>query len=184
MPLERTPARDGAMPILNNGEEIRHSEQGTKLYVGKTFEGEGSLHLSTQRIVWLSTQDGAKGIAMDYPFVTVHAVSRDTNAFPEPCLYCQLRTEDKGNDEEVEDDEVPELRFVPSDTSHLQQIFYTFSEMSALNPDPNDEQIEEESSSEGDDDGPALAVMWNPGENDAAMEDADEDDDDAMQDIK
>mmetsp|Transcript_42361 Transcript_42361/g.76889 ORF Transcript_42361/g.76889 Transcript_42361/m.76889 type:complete len:186 (+) Transcript_42361:56-613(+) len=185
MPLERAPARNGELPILNNGEEVRHSEQRTKLYVSKTFEGEGVLHLTTQRVVWLSAQDGQKGIAMDYPFITVHAVSRDTSAFPEPCLYCQLRTEDNGEEEEEEDSEVPELRFVPADPARLQQIFFTFSEMAALNPDPNDEQNEEESTSDGEDDGPGLAVMWNPPNDDAAMEDADEDDeDDAMEDVK
>lgn len=28
-----------------------------------------------------------------------HAVSRDKNAWPDPCLYCQLREEEDENDE-------------------------------------------------------------------------------------
>ena len=61
-----------------------------------------------------------------------------------------------------------------------------FSEMSALNPDPFDEQGDE-SESDGDFEDVLggscqpqveLGVMWNADANDAAMEDADEDDDD------
>eukprot|EP00913_Durusdinium_trenchii_P016608 g15612.t1 len=76
-----------------------------------------------------------------------HAVSRDKNAWPDPCLYCQLREEEDENDEE--EVSVPELRFVPAEPSHLQEMFKVFSEMSALNPDPYDEQADD-SESEGD----------------------------------
>ena len=33
--------------------------------------------------------------AIEYPFVAIHAVSRDKAAWPEPCLFCQLRAEEK-----------------------------------------------------------------------------------------
>jgi len=62
-------------------------------------------------------------------------------------------------------------------------MFQVFSEMSALNPDPFDEQADD-SESEGDFEDvlgggyqPHLGVMWNADMNDAAMEDADEDED-------
>ena len=68
------------------------------------------------------------------------------------------------------------------------RMFHVFSEMSALNPDPYDEQGED-SGSEADLDEllggqcqpqSELGVMWNAEANDAAMEDADEDDDERM----
>merc|ERR1712151_1333066 len=99
-------------------------------------------------IVWLNSQNPAAGYAMDYPFITLHAISRDKSAWPEHCLYCQLRTEEPADEDE--DPDPPEIRFVPADPGHLQQIFMTFSEMSALNPDPTDAQAD--SSSGGDDD--------------------------------
>ena len=65
------------------------------------------------------------------------------------------------------------------------RMFQVFSEMSALNPDPFDEQADD-SESEGDFEDVLgggyqpqveLGVMWNADMNDAAMEDADEDED-------
>eukprot|EP00931_Biecheleriopsis_adriatica_P000272 TRINITY_DN10029_c0_g1_i1.p1 TRINITY_DN10029_c0_g1~~TRINITY_DN10029_c0_g1_i1.p1 ORF type:complete len:203 (+),score=50.43 TRINITY_DN10029_c0_g1_i1:57-611(+) len=184
MPIEKGPARNGDLPVLLDGEEIRFSEPKTRLYTRQHLEGEGVLHLTNKRVVWL----GGPGCAIDYPFITMHAVSRDKSAWPDPCLYCQLRSEDDAADEE-EDPSIPELRFVPAEPANLQQMFHVFSEMSAMNPDPNDEQGDDsEDDDEFDDDilGAAMApqaelgVMWNADQNDAAMEDADEDDDEAM----
>lgn len=181
MPIEKSPARNGDLPILLEGEEIRLSEPKTRLYTRQHLEGEGVLHLTTKRLVWL----GGPGCAIDYPFITMHAVSRDKNAWPDPCLYCQLREEDDENEEAEEEISVPELRFVPAEPAHLQEMFQVFSEMSALNPDPFDEQADD-SESEGDFEDVLgggyqpqveLGVMWNADMNDAAMEDADEDED-------
>eukprot|EP00929_Paragymnodinium_shiwhaense_P117250 TRINITY_DN87631_c0_g1_i1.p1 TRINITY_DN87631_c0_g1~~TRINITY_DN87631_c0_g1_i1.p1 ORF type:complete len:196 (+),score=66.81 TRINITY_DN87631_c0_g1_i1:92-679(+) len=176
MPIEAAPERQGNNPVLNDKEEIKHSEPRTKLCIGSQLKGEGVLHLTNQRVVWLAE---GMGCAIDYPFVTVHALSRDAAAWPEPCLYCQLKTEDAGEDEEDgEGPEVPEFRFVPADANQLQRIFSVFSEMSALNPDPADEQVDSESEEEEEEDvqpGQQLGVFWSPEDNDAAMEDADSD---------
>mmetsp|Transcript_67536 Transcript_67536/g.187255 ORF Transcript_67536/g.187255 Transcript_67536/m.187255 type:complete len:198 (-) Transcript_67536:173-766(-) len=183
MPVERCPPRNGFQPVLNDGEEIRHSEASTKLYAGQNLEGEGILHLTNQRLVWLGTATPGVGYAIDYPFITLHAVSRDKGAWPEPCLYCQLRTEETADDDgEDEEPDIPELRFVPADVSHLQSLFIVFSEMSALNPDPHDPQAEDDSEEEEDDesvvDQPGqIGVMWNAEDNDAAMEDAEDEED-------
>merc|ERR1712107_890094 len=115
---------------------------------------------------------------------TLHAISRDKSAWPEHCLYCQLRTEE--NEDEEDEPDIPELRFVPADAGHLQQIFAVFSELSAMNPDPADEQAEEDSDLDDESDDEALPAMgmmgmplgtgvWTAEQNDAAMEDADED---------
>jgi len=183
MPVERCPARQNGLPTLLDKEEIGFSEARVKFFTGTNLEGEGTLHLTNQRIVWLGVQEHI-GFAIDYPFVAVHAVSRDPSSFPEPCLYCQLRTEDSACADEEEEPDIPELRFVPADASRLQPMFVTFSEMSALNPDPNDEQANEDDSSDEDDEDegvdfeigqPQMGVMWNcTDDDDAAMEDAEE----------
>jgi len=194
MPIERCPARSGEQPVLLDGEEIRFSEPRTRLFSGLHEEGEGVLHLTTKRVVWL----GGQGCAIDYPFITLHAVSRDKGAWPDPCLYCQLRTEEirEGIDEEDEEEEpeIPELRFVPADASHLQQMFQVFSEMSAMNPDPNDPQAEDSEEDDDDDDDDdeedngkqpvQLGVLWSASANDAAMEDADEEEENAAMDLE
>lgn len=186
MPVERTPTRNGDLPALVEGEELKFSQQQIRLYAGQNLEGEGILHLTNRRIVWLGSQNVTQGYSIDYPFVGLHAVSRDKAAWPEPCLYCQLRTEEHDGDEDDAPD-IPELRFVPADATHLQHMYIIFSEMSSQNIDPLDPQANDSSSDEEDEDEalpPAQGQVWAPKDNDAAMEDLDDseddEDDDAM----
>lgn len=82
------------------------------------------------------SSSAATSIACSYKQISMHAVARDTEAFPKPCVYIQLdegsvgmgaEAEDEG--EEEEEDESAELRLVPAqdseggpcaDTIHLQ----------------------------------------------------------------
>merc|ERR550514_2492460 len=99
MPVERLRERQSpAYPILNDQEEINCTGQRVKLVLGQESQGEGTLFLSSQRIIWLSAQDPANGYGIDYPHVVLHALSRDPAAYPEPCIYCQLKggEEDEG----------------------------------------------------------------------------------------
>jgi len=192
MPVEKSPARNGELPVLDGDEELKFSAQRVKLNDGQNFIGEGVLHLTTRRVVWLHSQNGSLGLAMDYPFVTLHALSTDKDAWPEPCLYCQLKVEEMDGDDEDDEPDIPELRFVPCDATYLPSMFSVFSEMSALNPDPADEQANATDSDEDDDDddaeigmqigapppGAFTANTWVAGHNDQAMEDADEEDSD------
>jgi len=191
MPIEKAPARNGDLPVLDAGEELKFSEPQTKLFEKQNLIGEGVLHLTTRRIVWLHSQNPGLGLAMDYPFVTLHAVSTDKAAWPEPCLYCQLKSEEAdGSCDEEEEPDIPELRFQPADSGHLQNMYTAFSEMSALNPDPTDEQANTSDSDledEGDDDigmqtgAPPPGALtcngagfWSADRNTDAMEDASE----------
>jgi hypothetical protein len=49
----------------------------------------GSL-TSTRRVIWLSEAEKGKGYAVDFLDITLHAVSRDLEAYPSPCLYTQV----------------------------------------------------------------------------------------------
>lgn len=40
--------------------------------------------------MWLSDTDRAKGYAVDFIAVSLHAVSRDPEAYSAPCIYAQV----------------------------------------------------------------------------------------------
>ena len=40
--------------------------------------------------MWLSDVDMSKGYAVDFLSVSLHAVSRDPEAYPSPCIYAQV----------------------------------------------------------------------------------------------
>ncbi|KAK2998754.1 hypothetical protein RJ639_023130 [Escallonia herrerae] len=42
-----------------------------------------------RKVVWLSDSDRSKGYAVDFLSVSLHAVSRDPEAYPSPCIYTQ-----------------------------------------------------------------------------------------------
>lgn len=44
-----------------------------------------------RRVVWLHDDASKDSYAVDYPYVTLHAVCRDVSAYAVPCLYCQVR---------------------------------------------------------------------------------------------
>lgn len=43
-----------------------------------------------RQVVWLSDSDRAKGYAVDFISLSLHAVSRDPEAYPSPCIYAQV----------------------------------------------------------------------------------------------
>ena len=45
---------------------------------------------STRRVIWLSEAEKGKGYAVDFLAISLHAVSRDLEAYPSPCLYTQV----------------------------------------------------------------------------------------------
>lgn len=46
--------------------------------------------LDARRLVWLSNEDTQKGYGVDFIALTMHAISRDIEAYPEPCIYTQV----------------------------------------------------------------------------------------------
>lgn len=65
----------------------------------------GTLFVTTSRVVWIGAALGPRvGYAWEMAAVTLHAISRDPAAFPKPCVYCQLSSQD-----------VSEVHFVPAD---------------------------------------------------------------------
>jgi len=80
---------------LEEGEEVRVRER-THLYINERCDGTGELLVTTRRVVWVPEAPGARGLSgfsLFYPAIVMHAVSRDTSAFPHACLFMQLDPE-------------------------------------------------------------------------------------------
>ncbi|KAB2598541.1 chloride conductance regulatory protein ICln-like [Pyrus ussuriensis x Pyrus communis] len=142
-------------PVLDavNGEELMHVQPGVSIVLGnQPSEFPGTLYISTKQVIWLSDTDKAKGYAVDFLSISLHAVSRDPEAYTSPCLYTQIETEDDedesdGSDSECNGDldlsKVTEIRLVPSDPNQLDSLFEVFCECAELNPEPIQEGEEE-----------------------------------------
>ncbi|XP_024024887.1 chloride conductance regulatory protein ICln isoform X2 [Morus notabilis] len=136
-------------PVLDaeNGEELMHVQRGVSIVLGnRPPESPGTLYISTKKVVWLSDVDRAKGYAVDFLFLSLHAVSRDPEAYPSPCIYTQIETgddEDESGDSDSECNgaaqdlsKITEMRLIPSDAGQLDRLFEIFCECAELNPEP------------------------------------------------
>ncbi|KAL3848013.1 hypothetical protein ACJMK2_018898 [Sinanodonta woodiana] len=142
-------------------EGIRHKEENIVANIEGRDLGNGTLYITESQLSWLGQQ--GHGFALFYPAISLHAISRDLNSFPDECLYLQVdgkmidNEEDQENisdeDDNEEDCEVSlaELRFIPAYKEHLEAMFAAMSDCQALHPDENDTNSEdnEEDDSEG-----------------------------------
>ncbi|KAJ2682264.1 hypothetical protein IWW39_006064 [Coemansia spiralis] len=102
--------------------------------------GLGTLYIDEQRVVFFSTEASC-GFSIDYPTIVIHAVSRSADPVGAH-LYCQLDGPFPGyakaggdSDEEDEEEQFAELRFIPEDEQLLDDMFKAMSDCAALNPD-------------------------------------------------
>eukprot|EP00051_Salpingoeca_urceolata_P006783 m.89800 g.89800 ORF g.89800 m.89800 type:complete len:125 (-) comp14986_c1_seq2:131-505(-) len=96
MALVRVPTKPDAAEIG----DVRWTEPDVSVYVGDQTEAPatGTLYVAEGLLLWWSAEE-QRGLTVEYPCITLHAVSTDALAFPVPCLYCQLQP--------VGDDEAP-----------------------------------------------------------------------------
>ncbi|XP_042472042.1 chloride conductance regulatory protein ICln-like [Zingiber officinale] len=120
---------DNVRPRLgsDDSEELMYVLNGVAVALGsRPLESPGSLYITTRRVIWLSDADRGKGYAVDFLSLSLHAVSRDREACPFPCIYTQIETGDEDDEEESEDSyseingdlvlsKITEMRLVPSD---------------------------------------------------------------------
>ncbi|KAJ0231381.1 Chloride conductance regulatory protein ICln [Hirschfeldia incana] len=142
-------------PVLDesNGEEIMHVQPSVAVALGnRSLESPGTLYITSRKLIWLSDVDIAKGYAVDFTSISLHAVSRDPEAYSSPCLYTQIEVEEEEDEEDEEDDgegvlelsKIREMRLVPSDSTQLDTLFDVFCECAELNPEPVEEEEESE----------------------------------------
>nr|AAM01023.1 Unknown protein [Oryza sativa Japonica Group] len=85
-------AADGA-PHLNSaaGEELVRVERAAAVALGsRAPEPPGTLFITTRRVIWVSEVEKGKAYAVDFLAVSLHAVSRDPEAYSSPCIYTQF----------------------------------------------------------------------------------------------
>ncbi|GJN08469.1 hypothetical protein PR202_ga26391 [Eleusine coracana subsp. coracana] len=145
-------AADGA-PVLDaaSGEELVRVDRAASVALGsRAPEPPGTLFVTT------SEAEKGKGFAVDFLDITLHAVSRDLEAYPSPCIYTQIETEvdtdeedgesDPGANGELELSRVFEMRIIlahPSQQLSVDELFDVFCHCAELNPDPNAEHDED-----------------------------------------
>ncbi|XP_078613669.1 methylosome subunit pICln-like [Branchiostoma floridae x Branchiostoma japonicum] len=147
------------MVVLTNlpppTEGVRHTEKNTVAVVGEKNLGDGTLYIAESCVAW--TNPGGEGFNLQYPSISLHAVSRDQTAFPQQCLYIMLDSDitDKepspadtgsGGEEEEEENQadMTEVRFIPQDNTALDPMFQAMSGCQMLHPDPEDLDSDEE----------------------------------------
>jgi len=133
-------------------EGVRIQQPSTAAHLGNKALGSGTLYIAESRVSWASTE--GQGFSLEYEHIMLHAVSRDTSAFPHPCLYMMVDAnicpEDPPADGSSSDEEadsacsMTEVRFVPGDGSTLDAMFAAMSECQSLHPDPNDSNSADE----------------------------------------
>lgn len=135
-------------------ELVRHKERDTVVNIDGTSHGNGTLFITETIVAWQNV-DG-QGFCLDYPKISLHAISRDTSAFPEQCLFLMIEgklaeevdtAERQGSDDEEEEDKdqiITEVRFIPSNKLSLEPMFRAMSGCQVLHPDEQDTDSEAE----------------------------------------
>uniref|UniRef100_A0A3B3E2J2 Methylosome subunit pICln n=1 Tax=Oryzias melastigma TaxID=30732 RepID=A0A3B3E2J2_ORYME len=128
-------------------EGVRREEANTTAVLSGQVLGCGTLYVAETRLSWF---DGSgMGFSLEYPSISLHAISRDVSAYPEEHLYVMVngKLEDENGDDDDgsdssngdEEDVITEIRFVPRDKASLESMFSAMCECQALHPDPEDE---------------------------------------------
>ncbi|XP_022594269.1 methylosome subunit pICln [Seriola dumerili] len=146
-------------------EGVRHEQAETTAVMDGQRLGCGTLYVAETRLSWF---DGSgMGFSLEYPTISLHAISRDISTYPQEHLYVMVNgklsdeneaemAEKAAGDEEDDDDDddddgsssggdddddgtITEIRFVPGDKAALESMFSAMCECQALHPDPEDD---------------------------------------------
>jgi len=98
------------LPLLQAGETIDFELEDVSLSfyadASKAIDGRGKLYVTSKRVLWIGE---SASFDFDVPYIVLHAITRDVDSYPTPCLYCQLDEEeayvDREDDEEEEEEE-------------------------------------------------------------------------------
>ncbi|KAJ6612280.1 regulator of volume decrease after cellular swelling-domain-containing protein [Mycena sp. CBHHK59/15] len=144
----RTIAAETPVSFTDIPPVLQHKEENVSVTLDPPLDGfptqdgaQGTLFIIESVLVFMSTT--GRGFQIEYPAITLHAVSR---AEAGPSIYCQL-DEHAGEAEAVasNDDmsDMRELSIVPQSAASLEPIFEALSRCAALHPDkatPSDDE--------------------------------------------
>ncbi|XP_046852778.1 methylosome subunit pICln-like [Xenia sp. Carnegie-2017] len=134
--------------ITEPTEGIYLVERNVQAFVGEKCLGKGPLYVSEDYLSWCDALS-AKGFSLEYPNISLHAVSKDTSHFPYECVFCMVEgafedeLEDREDSENEDDPPSAEIRFVPDNASSLNDIYTAICDCQVLHPDEQ-EQLEDE----------------------------------------
>ena len=108
--------------------------------------------MTEQRVLWRDTASSTV-LELDYPSILMHAVCRDAESVPEPCVYCQLLVQgadaaDAPVGDESDEERCSEARFVPPSADSVDDVFRAMSACAALHPDA-DSGMDDDADSDG-----------------------------------
>ncbi|KAF7330343.1 hypothetical protein MVEN_02472600 [Mycena venus] len=119
---------------------LRHKEENVSATLDPPLDGfsaedgaQGTLYIIESVLVFMSAT--GRGFQIEYPAITLHAVSRGEAG---PSIYCQLdehtgEAEGAASNDEMSD--MRELSIVPQSAAFLEPIFEALSRCAALHPD-------------------------------------------------
>ncbi|KAL0954702.1 hypothetical protein HGRIS_003651 [Hohenbuehelia grisea] len=120
---------------------LRHKEENVAIAFDPPVDGfttenpaKGTLYVIESALVFMPSS--GRGVQINYPSITLHAISRADSG---PSVYCQL---DDSNPDDKESCDVRELHILPQDSSSLEPIFEALSICAALHPDKFDSDDE------------------------------------------
>ncbi|KAI0073688.1 hypothetical protein K474DRAFT_1602976 [Panus rudis PR-1116 ss-1] len=137
--IASTPASFSDIPPV-----LRHKEENVSIKLEPPFEelsaeelSNGTLYVIESALIFMSSS--GKGIQVEYPTITLHAVSRAESG---PSIYCQLdetvatNGADAAPENEEDYSELRELSIIPQNVASLEPIFEALSLCASLHPDP------------------------------------------------
>jgi len=132
-------------------EGVRHTEGNVQATVQNTSLGNGTLYISESTVTWLTT--AGEGLQLQYPLISLHAVSRDPTTRHHLLLHYDSKLLDGGqnSDSEEEDNEdvMTEVKFSPDVPDSLDAMFSALSDCQVLHPD-SDCQLSDEDFEDAD----------------------------------
>ncbi|KYM83353.1 Methylosome subunit pICln [Atta colombica] len=143
--------------LLPPQEGIRHEEPNTTVYINDREVGKGTFYVTESVLSWVDN-DTQQGFSLEYPHISLHAISRDEQVHPRQCLYIMVDAKvdlpdmplplASENGSENEDDNadppITEMQFAPDNTNNLDLMFQAMSACQALHPDPQDSFSDED----------------------------------------
>ncbi|XP_034935872.1 methylosome subunit pICln [Chelonus insularis] len=149
------------MVVLSNffapQEGIKHEEQNTTVFINDREVGKGTLYITESVLSWVNNTT-QQGFSLEYPHISLHAVSRDEQVHPRQCLYVMVdakvdlpgvevveQNEENSSDDNADSETVmTEMRFAPDNTNNLDAMFQAMNHCQALHPDPQDNSSDDE----------------------------------------
>ncbi|XP_058243795.1 methylosome subunit pICln isoform X2 [Hemibagrus wyckioides] len=147
-------------------EGVRHQQAETTAVLDGKGIGTGTLYVAESCLSWFN--GSGMGFSLEYPSISLHAISRDLSAYPQEHLYVMVnkklnadeneaemreKTPDDEGEEDSDDDDdeggdedevITEIRFVPTDKAALESMFSAMCDCQALHPDPEDADSDNE----------------------------------------